>query len=90
MCVCTHRTALYVYPRALRLFPVLAIVSNAAVNICVCIPLQISVYLSLDIYTSILNRHRTDIFKLCMEAQKTSSSQNNDEKEKQSWRNLAI
>ena len=35
------------------------------------------------------HRTRTKTFKICMETQKTLNSQNNLEKEKQSWRNQA-
>ena len=37
----------------------------------------------------ILHRTKTNNFKMCMDPQKTTNSQNNLEKEEQSWRNQA-
>ena len=39
--------------------------------------------------TGIFHRTRTKNFTICMETQKTPTSQNNLEKEKRSWRNQA-
>ena len=42
-----------------------------------------------QITNGIFHKTKTKNFKICMEAQKTTNSQSNSEKEKQSWRNQA-
>ena len=43
-----------------------------------------------QITNEILHRTRTEYLKMCMQTQKTLTSQSNIEKEKQKWRNQAF